>query len=573
MTFFKRILISVFVSALFISCSSKAPFCVTVSGISDSSESNIRQKKSGNLTCYTFSESLKEQIENYYALNNNAAILVQLEVKKTAKENPYSQQFGFLYGEDFNFSDSLKSPLSARPLVSMNLADFSKQKFALLFSFSKDQPCPSGFFIRTKASFKILTCEVTPAATGFDFSKEIPLYAFSPAGGALVKDSKKVDFSGLSLCFPSHNTADSVLPSLCAGFAGEASDVRISFGGERFIFRNDSSSSRTIPLGAFKNPYSEFEITENQEAVVSVLVTASSQTLLENSAFYKKSPVRPLKTDPGLIMSWPQENWRGNDYELFVWDRFENVLFFDTLDYKVQDDFFRRLAYFVEKKGFKGRLLTDSELEGKHGYNGHDYRARDLARFFEKARVMNFPLNQKEKLLQEILEVNEIIIRDENGSFTEGSGAVISISRESPAYLRTTFVAHEGWHGIFFIDEEFRNTAASIFYTLEASDYKTLNFLIRYFQVTPSLNYDTSDDYLLKNEFMAYMLQRPVSECEQYYVNMASREHAQALIKEEADYIIASRAGGFTGAAQMFEDYVRDRWNLAAGRVWLISRL
>ncbi len=303
-----------------------------------------------------------------------------------------------------------------------------------------------------------------------------------------------------------------------------------------------------------------------------MLAVPSDKILLQTSPEFEGCPVQPIKTDPGLIMNWPRRNWRNNDYELFEWDRFEGILFFDTADYEVQNEFFRRLAFFVEKQGYKGKLLTDAQLKGQHGYNAHDYRACDLARFFDQARLQNFPLNKKELLLQKILLVNGVIKTDENGSFIEGQGAVISISQESPSYLRTTFVAHEGWHGIFFVDKDFRDTVASIYYSLQSADPRALDFLFRYFQVTPSLNYDTSDTYLMQNEFMAYMLQRPVSACEKYFTDMAARTHAQTFIKEEADYILETKAESFVGASQMLEDYVSSRWNLAAGRVWLLSR-
>ena len=230
------------------------------------------------------------------------------------------------------------------------------------------------------------------------------------------------------------------------------------------------------------------------------------------------------------------------------------------------------LPFFVEKKGYRGKLLSDEFLNGKHGYNAHDYRAKDLALFFETAKKENFPLNQKECLLQEILLKNGVIVLNENGSITEGKGAVISISRESPDYLRNTFVAHEGWHGIYFVDEDFRNIVSSVYYSLMACDPLALEFLVRYFEVTPSLNYDTSDEYLLKNEFMAYMLQRPVTQIEKYYVDMAKRDHAQSKMKELADYIIETSAQSFVGSAGMLEDYVLSRWNLSGGRVWLLSR-
>ena len=90
--------------------------------------------------------------------------------------------------------------------------------------------------------------------------------------------------------------------------------------------------------------------------------------------------------------------------------------------------------------------------------------------------------------------------------------------------------------------------------------------------MTPTLNYDVRDDYLMKNEFMAYLLQQPVSSTATYFVNMAKREHSQQMAKFEADYIIETAGSGFESAASLLDEYVSDRWNLNAGRVWLITR-
>ena len=49
------------------------------------------------------------------------------------------------------------------------------------------------------------------------------------------------------------------------------------------------------------------------------------------------------------------------------------MLIFDTASYAVQARFFRRLAFYVEKQGYRGRLLTDAELGSRRGYNAHDY--------------------------------------------------------------------------------------------------------------------------------------------------------------------------------------------------------
>lgn len=548
----------------------------------------LKVKSRGLMTSYLFSSGQQEFIKEYFNKEGNGALLIELEVVKgNKKSQPYSDQFGFLYQNDLSSSGAVLSQLETRPLVFMDFNELAKTTCKVLFSFSKDKEIPAGFFIKTKGLYKILSARIEAALVGFDYRSQVPLYAFAPNGGSLIAGNKKIDFSGISMCFPSHNSDVGLMPQINICFnksnksndsqnnvnqLSESSDVKLIAGGEKITVRDGGNDILTIPSAALKAPFSVFEISENPESVDAVFVSKSSKNLLECSQTFKRSVLKPYKVDPGLIISWPKENWRSNDYELFEWDRFAGILLFDIADYSVQDDFFRRLAFFVEKQGFKGQLLTDEEIAGKHGYNAHDYKAEDLARFFEEGRKKNFQFNKRELLLKEILAVNGIINVEEDGRITSGKGAVISISQESPSYLRTTFVSHEGWHGIFFVDEDFRNTSASIYYSLKATDPGALNFLFRYFQVTPTLNYDTEDDYLMKNEFMAYMLQRPLNTVEKYYTDMAGRQHSQYLIKSEADYILKTKASGFVGSAQMFDEYVFNRWNLNAGRVWLISR-
>ena len=55
---------------------------------------------------------------------------------------------------------------------------------------------------------------------------------------------------------------------------------------------------------------------------------------------------------------------------------------------------------------------------------------------------------------------------------------------------------------------------------------KSLEFLLKYFSVTPSLNYDIKDEYLVQNEFMAYLLQQPLSEVADYLQKLL-RQDAQ----------------------------------------------
>ena len=445
---------------------------------------------------------------------------------------------------------------------------------------NKGQKLPSGFFIKTNSksnsSFKIESAGIIRACIGHDFSSENPVFAFGPNGG---RNNGTDDFSGGSLVFSSVNTNESVMPVFKIKFGGKSEikdsesrnskSFKIAFGGENLSFR-DNGGEIKVPAASLKAPFSAATFPDGEIPEVLMMIAGEKELLSFSSS--SRNPVAPIKVDPGLIMGWSRNSWRGNDYELFEWDRFPGVLIMDISTYAVQDDFLRRIAFFVEKAGYKGRLLTDDFLKDKHGYNAHDYRAESLAEFFEKVRTENFPINSREKLLREILIKNGVLIEETDGKISAGKGAVISISQESPAYLRTTFIAHEGWHGIYFVDEEFRNAVAAIYYTLETQDSETLAYLKKYFQVTPTLNYDVNDSYLMQNEFMAYMLQRPLSATEKYFVDMASRYHSQKWAKKEADYIIETNAAGFVSAATLLDQYVSERWNLNAGRVWLISR-
>ena len=61
-----------------------------------------------------------------------------------------------------------------------------------------------------------------------------------------------------------------------------------------------------------------------------------------------------------------REAWADPSYGLYRWDSFPAILVMDTGDFRFQDEMFSRLAFFLEKRGFRGRLLPDSELAGKH---------------------------------------------------------------------------------------------------------------------------------------------------------------------------------------------------------------
>ncbi|MDR2184062.1 MAG: hypothetical protein LBO80_00115 [Treponema sp.] len=297
----------------------------------------------------------------------------------------------------------------------------------------------------------------------------------------------------------------------------------------------------------------------------------------------------PVSADPGLIIDYPQRAWRDSRFEIFRWDRFPQVLIFDTADYALQDRFFKRLAFFVEKTGFRGRLVPDTEIAALHGWNAHDYRAEDLARFFEAARTADFPLLPEERELERMLLDNGIIHktgvpaggmdadgtdangRDANG-IVSGTGAVISISRESNDYLRGLFMAHESFHGLFFIDEDFREFSRRRW---EALPHTARRFIRSYFDYS---QYDLGDTYLMVNELMAYCLQQSPDLAAEYFGKtlpgrLEKSWRRQSLpAKDEAAGTWPELERDFAREAAAFSAYVDQRWGLSGGRVHRITR-
>jgi hypothetical protein len=313
-----------------------------------------------------------------------------------------------------------------------------------------------------------------------------------------------------------------------------------------------------VPAGVF--PSSPRQLRAEGEAMESLhLVTAGNRPFPD-----------PIPLDPALILDYPQSSWRRSDYEVFRWETFPSLLIFDTESYEVQDRLFKRLAFFVEKAGYRGRLVRDEEIAGQHGWNAHDYRDHDLARFFEAARQGNFPLLPEERELRSILLEERIILRD-GDRIVPGHGGIISISRQSEGYLRSLFMAHEGFHGIFFIDGDFRDFSRRRWEGLSPGARR---FIVSYFDYQ---RYDIGDDYLMINEFMAHVLQQPVSRAARYFgETLASRIDASPWRrtvlpeKDEEAGSWPSLAEAFRIEAEAFDRYAAERWGLGAGRVFRI---
>jgi hypothetical protein len=142
---------------------------------------------------------------------------------------------------------------------------------------------------------------------------------------------------------------------------------------------------------------------------------------------------------------------------------------------------------------------------------------------------------------------------------------------ETPEYLRFQFMAHEAYHALFFIDEDFREFTRQRW---EQFDPVAKRFLISYFEYQ---QYDVKDEYLLVNEFMGHILQQAASEAGRYFgqtlpqrlvTNSAWRAAAHLPPKDERTNNWPVLAEAFTAEARAFSAYTNRRWGLTAGRVW-----
>jgi hypothetical protein len=212
-------------------------------------------------------------------------------------------------------------------------------------------------------------------------------------------------------------------------------------------------------------------------------------------------PDAPIPADPGQILGWARSAWRKPDYELFSWSRYPRVLIMDTASYEVQDAYFKRLAFFVEKAGHAGKLESFAALAGLHGYNAHDYRPEDLARFFNEAKRDPAGLSGEENALAGILAENGVLKLTSDG-YAPGDGCILSLSRSSSPILRALLLTHESFHGLFFTMPAFRDATEREWAEL-SPDEQAL-----WVDYLGAHGYNTEDRYLMVNEFQSYLLQQ-----------------------------------------------------------------
>jgi hypothetical protein len=140
-------------------------------------------------------------------------------------------------------------------------------------------------------------------------------------------------------------------------------------------------------------------------------------------------------------------------------------------------------------------------------------------------------------------------------------GAIISISQESPAYLRRLFLTHESSHALFFVDEAYRQVAASIWDSMSKEERW---FWKLYFGW---MNYDTSSSYLMSNEVQAYLVQQPVAGATKYFTETLPGRLLEKHPELESELkLYFDRFGGeFAAKAVILDSWLRKRYGFGAG--------
>lgn len=299
-------------------------------------------------------------------------------------------------------------------------------------------------------------------------------------------------------------------PSAAAGGADPGSVyLTVSAGSARKVFRlAQNPGSHKVYLYTASLGFSPEKLTVSSRdpafEVTNVTVNPFNAPAL--------GPDAPIPADIETALVYDPRYWRNSEYGLFKWNLVPDVLILVYRDYLDQGHALARLAYFFEKAGYSGRLLTTAELGNLVGWYAHDYDAQELARFYEAAGEEHVSLRPAEINLRSILEKNGII-RNSGGKWVAGKGAIISVAESSWIGLRTLLLTHESFHGIFFTHPQYRAEVRSIWQHISPAEQLFWRLFLE------SSDYNVHDDYLLVNEFQAYLMQQPLSAVDARYAD------------------------------------------------------
>ncbi|MCQ2603745.1 MAG: hypothetical protein MJ215_01695 [Spirochaetia bacterium] len=328
------------------------------------------------------------------------------------------------------------------------------------------------------------------------FSQDMTSYAYSDGAARIVQDGEN------SIIYLGTSVNDGSCITL--KFSKETASAAASFyNGEKF---SSFSCSNLVPVHEATFYFAALGFVPDKIVVNfkddRSAITGLSVKTFENSDF---PPLSPLPADLSQILAVDEHTWRYSDWEVYQWESFPGILVFDTLNYDIQSNIFKRLSFFVEKRGFTGRIHSFSTLSGKADWNGHNYLSADLAEFFNEAERTGIVLTSGERYLRELLLSCGIIEKSDSGYTGNDHTGVISISRESGSYLRGLLLTHEGFHGLYYAVPAVRELVEDGWDSLADPSRE---IWLDYLRTSKGWNYNYEDMYLVKNELFGYMMQQ-----------------------------------------------------------------
>lgn len=184
------------------------------------------------------------------------------------------------------------------------------------------------------------------------------------------------------------------------------------------------------------------------------------------------------------------------------------VLDFPNLE--LQGRAMNRIAALLEKaRTPRDRVLSDEALAGaitadgrssSNWYFGHNYRASDVARFFEWAERDGVALNPLELWVREQVELAQRVDRSRDAAIL----TLPAIGAHVDGTMRAAILRHELGHGQFFTLPFF---AAHVMRVWERGFSEAERAAVRRF--LGAEGYDTRQEEMMANEAMAYLLYTP----------------------------------------------------------------
>lgn len=287
-------------------------------------------------------------------------------------------------------------------------------------------------------------------------------------------------------------------------------------------------------------------------------------TLLEARRFDLPSdPRTSIPADPHTMLTFPQSAWRRDALEIFEWTAYPGTYFVDFADYATQSKYLKRLAFFTEKRGFRGTIPSHSAVEPLHGWNAHNYSAEGLYQFYRAAEENGVPLSDAELDLRETA-VSLGLLTLEAGELRPGTGGLLSISRESAPVLRELLLTHESFHGVFYARESFREFVADYFRSMPTAGQAFWRSFLGF------MSYDPADEYLMINEFQAYVLQQRPRATEWYMTERIGGrlEAAGSPAWRNMRIVLSQHPRFFRDAAEALNAHVLAHEGLLGGDVY-----